>query len=194
MQGEKKVLSNFSLKKLTNPIKSLFNSQESLKKSVDDLKEQTEDHLQAINESTNEIHSNYEYFLEIESKLNKLAERVDEISMLIGLNQNQKTKELPKLTTVEKEVFLALYSLCEEKEYTTYREISKAVKLSETLIMNYITILIEKGVPIIKSYSNDITKLKLSSYFKTLQTKKDILKINADYSQQSALNNFIINK
>ncbi len=188
------MLSNFSLKKLTNPLKSLFKSQNTLNKSVDDLKEQIEDHLHAINESTNEIQSNYEYSLEMESKLNKLAERVDEISMLNGLNQNQKTRELPKLTIVEKEVFLALYSLCEEKEHTTYKEISKAVNLSETLIMNYITILVEKGIPIIKSYSNDTTKLKLSSYFKTLQTKKDIVKINADYSQQSALNTFITNK
>ena len=187
-------MSSFSIKKLGDSIKSLFNSQKTLKKSLDDSKEQIEDHLNAINENTNEIQSNYEYSLEINQKINKLAERIDEISMLTGLNKNQKIPEMPKLTTVEKEIFLALYTLCEEKEYITYHEIADAVNLSETLVMNYITILIEKGVPIIKSYSDDKTKLKLSSYFKNLQTKNNILKINEDISQQIVLNNFLKKK
>ena len=172
-------------------MKSLFKSQDSIKNSVDELKEQVDDHLEAINGNTNEIQSNYEYAVEIESKLNKLAERIDEISMLICLNPNQKMPEIPRLTTVEKQVFLALYALCDEQEYVTYQEIARAVNLSETLIMSYITILIEKGIPIIKSYSNDMTRLKLSSYFKDLQTKNNILKINEDISKQIVLNSFI---
>lgn len=182
---------NFSFKKLSSSIKSLFNPHNSLKKAVEELKEQVEDHLLSINQNTNEIQSNYAYSLKIDPKLNKLAERIEEISMLNGLNKHQKIPEMPKLTIVEKEIFLTLYTQCEEKEYTTYKKIAKAINLSETLIMNYITILIEKGIPIIKSYSDDSTKIKLSSYFKTLQTKKNILKINHDFSKQSVLNPFI---
>jgi len=191
LPGCKKVLSNFSLKQLAESVKNLFKSKEEISKNLDEIKEQIDDHLHAINETTNEIQSNYEYYLEIESKVNKLAERIDELSLLVGLNPNQKQPEIPKLTTVEKEIFLALYSICEEKEYATHEEIAKAVNLSKTLIMSYITILIEKGVPIIKSYSDDITKLKLSSYFKNMQTKNDILKLNDDISKQIVLNNFI---
>jgi predicted transcriptional regulator len=188
------VLSKFSIKKLGESVRSLFRSNEQNSKNLDEIKEQLDDHFHAINETTNEIQSNYEYSLEIESKLSKLAERVDEISLLIGLNPNQKQPEIPKLTTVEKEIFLALYSLCEEKEYATHEEIAKAVNLSKTLIMSYITILIEKGIPIIKSYSDDTIKLRLSSYFKNMQTKNDILKINDDISKQIVLNNFIQRK
>lgn len=176
---------------MINSIQSLFKSHNSLKKSVDDLKEQVDDHLQAINESTNEIQSNYEYLLELESKMNKLAERIEELSLIMSINPNQKSPEMPKLTTVEKEIFLALYSISEQQEYATYKEISDAVNLSETLIMNYITILIEKGIPIIKNYSDDVTKLKLSSYFKNMQTKQNILKINEDISKQIVLKNFL---
>jgi len=172
-------------------IKALFTSQKHIKKSLEDVKEQVDDHLNAINENTNELQSNYEYAREIDLKINKLTERIDEISMITGLNQKQKKLEMPKLTTVEKEIFLALYKLCEEKESATYKEISETVHLSETLVMNYITILIEKGVPIIKSYADDKTKIKLSSYFKNIQTKKNILKINEDISQQIVLNEFI---
>jgi len=190
------MLSNFDIKKLGFSIKSLskFNAKnEETKKELEALKEQIEDHLHAINENTNEIQSNYEYAREIEEKVEKLAERIDELSLLIGLNPNQKNPEMPKLTTVEKEIFLALYAICEEKEYAAYEEISAAVNLSQTLVMNYITVLIEKGIPIIKSY-DDTTKIKLSSYFKNLQTKNNILKINEDISKQIVLNSYISGK
>ena len=188
------VLSNLNPKKIVESLKSLFNSNNLVKESLEELKEQNEDHLISINENTNEIQSNYEYSLELNQKINKLAERIDEISMLLNLKPDQKSIQMPKLTTVEKEIFLALYSICEQQEYATYKEIGDSVNLSETLIMNYITILIEKGVPIIKSYNDDKTKLKLSSYFKDLQTKSNILKITEDISQQSALNKFVKGK
>ena len=172
-------------------LKSLFNSNKILKEELKQLKEQNEDHLTSINENTNEIQANYEYYVEFESKMDRIAERIDEISMMVGLQKNQKNPEIPKLTTVEKEVFLALYTLCEQQEYASYKDISKTVNLSETLVMHYITILIEKGVPIIKTYSNKKARLKMSSYFKTLQTKKDILRINEDLSQQIILDKFI---
>jgi len=186
------MLSNFNLKKLGFSLRSLKSKDDtdSIKKEIETLKEQVEDHLHAINESTNEIQSNYEYTREIESKFDKLAERIDELSLLIGLNPTQRSPEMPKLTTVEKEIFLALYAISEQKEYATYEEIANSVNLSQTLVMSYITILIEKGIPIIKSY-DDTTKIKLSSYFKTLQTKNNILKINEDISKQIILNNYL---
>ena len=187
-------MSNFSIKKLAFSVKSLFDSHNPLKKSVEELKEQNEDHLNSINENTNELQSNYEYSLEIDSKLNKLAERIDEISMTLGVSKQQEMPEIPKLSTMEKGIFLALYKFCDEYEYTTYKDIAEAVNLSETLIMNYITILLEKGIPIIKSYVGGRTRLKLSSYFKNIQTKKDILRINQDASKQIVLNNFISEK
>jgi predicted transcriptional regulator len=180
-----------SLKKIGESVKTLFNSQNSMKNSVEDMKEQVEDHLTSINENTNEIQSNYEYSMEVDEKINKLAERIDELSMLAGINKKQKKSEMPKLTTVEKQIFLALYTLCDEQEYVSYREIASIVNLSETLVMNYLTILIEKGVPIIKSYKDNETKIKLSSYFKNLQTKNNILKINQDITKQVILSSYI---
>lgn len=180
-----------SLKKISDSLKNLFNSQNSLKKTTEELKEQVEDHLTSINENTNELQSNYEYSMELDGKINKLAERIDEISMLIGLQKKKKKSEMPKLTTVEKQIFLALYTLCDQQESASYREIASIVNLSETLIMSYITILIEKGIPIIKSYKDNKTTLKLSSYFKNLQTKNNILKINQDITKQVILSSYI---
>ncbi|MEK6828081.1 MAG: hypothetical protein AABX78_01910, partial [Nanoarchaeota archaeon] len=47
------------------------------------IKQEFEEHLQAINENTNEISANYEYICELESKLDKLSERVDQIQMYL---------------------------------------------------------------------------------------------------------------
>lgn len=187
------MLLNFNIKKLVYTIKSKLSSSKILKSSINDLKDQTEDHLCSINENTNEIHANYEHALEIESKIDKLAERMDEISMLFGAAEVVKNPTIPKLSRVEKAVFLALYALSEEMQYVTYRQISESVNLSETLVMNYITILIEKGVPIIKSYGGNRTRLRVSSYFKNRQTKSDILKLNHDASKQVVLNSYLVN-
>jgi|TARA_Y100000310_G_scaffold278140_1_gene296404 predicted transcriptional regulator len=186
-----KTLSKFSLSNIQENIRKIFSSHDDIKQNIEEMKEQVEDHLTSINENTNEIQANYEHSLEVEEKINKIAERIDEITMILSLHKDPKTKEMPKLTTVEKEVFLALYKICDEKDQTTYKEIAEMINLSDTLVMNYITILIEKGIPIIKSYAGTRTKLKLSTYFKNLQTKKDILKINDDISEQIVLNKYI---
>ena len=112
--------------------------------------------------------------------------------MFIGMHPEQKhDNEIPVLTTQEKRVFLTLYALTEEKEHTTYKDIALKISLPETLVMNYMTNLIEKGIPIIKSYSNGEILLKISSYFKTKQTKTNILKISEDISKQIQLNNYV---
>lgn len=181
---------NLSCKKLASSVRALFRSHSSLKKAQNELKEQIEDHLEAINENTNEIQANYEHSLEIEEKINKIAERIDEISMVVGLSSRKKN-DIPKLTIIEKQIFLALYKLCDEQEYASYYDIARMVNVSETLVMSYITILIEKGIPIIKSYSGSQARVRLSSYFKNIQTKKNILRVNHDVTKQAVLQSFV---
>ncbi len=186
------MFSIFKNQKKAGFLKGLFSAKNKIKKALDDVKEQLEDHLTSINENTNEIQANYEYVHEVESKINKLTERIDEISMFIGMHPQQRNdSEIPVLTTQEKRVFLVLYAITEEKEHTTYKEIALKLSLPETLVMNYITNLIEKRIPIIKSYSNNEIRLKISSYFKTKQTKTNILRINEDISKQIQLNNYV---
>ena len=45
------------------------------------IKDEFEDHLTTINENTNEIQANYELVCNIDQKLNKLAERMDEMEL-----------------------------------------------------------------------------------------------------------------
>lgn len=154
-----------------------------IKQEFTKVKHQFEEHLQAINENTNEIAANYEYICEIEGKLDKLSSRVDEIQMYLeygsGISIARKDNfEVKRLTRMEQQVFLVIYTLEEEKNSVTYEDIAKKLDISEQLAGSYVTSIIEKGVPIIKRYINSKPFLRLDPEFKNLQTKENILQLS----------------
>ena len=147
------------------------------------IKHEFEEHWQAINENTNEISANYEYTRELEIKLDKLSERVDQIQMYLESNSGiavakRNNFDVKKLNRREQEVFLVIYTLEEEKGSLTYEDIARKLNISEQLAGCYVTSLIEKGVPIMKRYFNSKPFLKLDPVFKTLQTKENILQLS----------------
>ena len=145
------------------------------------IKNEMDEHLQAINENTNEIAANYEYICEIEKKLDRLSERLDYVQMHLegsGLVANRKDFDVKRLNRREQDVFLVIYTLEEEKGSITYEDIACKLNISEHLAGNYVTSLIEKGVPIIKRYYNSRPHLRLDPEFKTLQAKENILQLS----------------
>ena len=144
------------------------------------LKDELEDHLVAINENTSEIQSNYEYLCELDNKITKLNERIDEIfgvlSQLTGkkLNKTSNYEDIDPLTTMEKNVFLNLYT---EDQPISYADLAKKMNMSISLARQYITNLLEKGIPIQKKYLSQRPYIYLDQKFKNLQAKKNILKI-----------------
>jgi len=154
-----------------------------LRAEFTNIRDEFEEHLQSINENTNEISANYEYICEIESKLDKLSERVDNIQMYLESNSGMVVSrkndfDVKKLNRREQEVFLVIYTLEEEKGSLTYGDIAKKLGISEHLAGNYVTSIIEKGVPIIKRYINSKPYLRLDPDFKTLQAKENILQLS----------------
>ena len=147
------------------------------------IRHEFEEHLQAINENTNEIASNYEYTCELEKKVEKFSERLDQVQMHLESNGAMPTAkrtnfDVKKLNRREQEVFLVIYTLEEEKGSVTYEDISKKLGISEYLAANYVTSIIQKGVPIIKRYLNSRPYLRLDQEFKTLQIKENILQLS----------------
>jgi len=148
-----------------NPLKSLFK----------EIKEELNEHLNAINQNTNEIQSNYEYLCELDNKIEKLREMLDE---LLLLKQEQKKQyQVDKLTRIEQKTYLALYLIEEEKGAATYIDIAKKLGITLELAQSYILSLIEKGIPIQKRYINNTPFLTIDPDFKSLQTKQNILQI-----------------
>lgn len=168
---------NIDLSRLNKRIKADFKK----------MRQELEEHLQAINENTNEISANYEYVCGIERKIDKMMERIDEIQMHLeanssGSGQNFSSKscnfDVEKLNKKEQEVFLIIYTMEEEKGCVSYRDIAEKLAISEHLAGSYVTSLIEKGVPIIKRYVGSTPYLSLNTEFKTLQTKENILQLS----------------
>ncbi len=154
--------------------------EENLKLSFNKIKEEMNDHLQAINENTSEINSTNSYVSEIEERLNKLAERLDDIearlSELSGKKEVNETnfKDII-LTPKEQEIFFILYS--RTGDLLDYKEISRALGLTEQLVRKYIGSMINKGIPIIKKYFEEKVYIVLDSDFRNLQAKKNIIKL-----------------
>jgi len=139
-----------------------------------------DEHLDTINVNSSEIQSNYEYLCELDNKIAKLNERIDEIFNILSKLTGKKLLKKPKfedidpLTTTEKNVFLNLYT---EEKPVTYHQLAKKMKMPIPLVREYVTNLLEKGIPIQKTYVNTIPHILLDPKFKNLQAKKNILKI-----------------
>jgi DNA-binding CsgD family transcriptional regulator len=151
-----------------------------LKNSFTKIKEEFNDHLDAINENTNEISANYEYILQIENKIEKLNEKLDEVCMFISQFQGKSlNKELFKdidLTSREQEIFLLLYA--RNGDLIDAKEMAKLLGLTEEKIKTYISNLSLKGIPIIKKYLDGIIYYILDYDFRNLQAKENIIKID----------------
>lgn len=148
-----------------------------MKKAFTSIKEEMADHLESINQNTNEIQSNYEFLCEIDSKIEKLNEKIEEIQMFLFPElASKKNYAIDQLTEREQEIFLVLYA--SEDTTLTFHDIGRKTGLPSSLVKEYVKNLIKKGVPIIKTCSNDQISVSLGPDFKALQAKENIAKIN----------------
>ena len=128
------------------------------------IREEMDDHLEAINSNTNEIMSNYEYMCQLDSRLSKVEEKLDELLLAAGIHPSSKYHDfkLPKLTKSEQELYEFLLEI--EKPIGC-RELAFKLALTQTLLAEYLTALIEKGIPVGKRYSGSDILISLDVRF-----------------------------
>ena len=160
----------------TNTKQEASELSQQLKETFDGFKEELEDHLTAINENTNEIQSNYELISQLSQKLDMMEERLESVELM--LNNQQTPQKIEKLSKKEEKIFMVLYR--EEKNYMSYSAVGAALFISETSARYYISLLTNKGVPIIKKTHNNKTYIKLNSHFRAEQAKQNILGLSPD--------------
>ena len=177
-----------SLKRLFSRTSEIDDKIQKIDTSFSGLKDEFNDHLEAINENTNEIQLNYEYMCEMDQKIAKLSERMDEVTMLLRkqagiMIEERPVFEISPLTKKEKEIFQALYVLEEEKGSVSYTDIGRRLGLPESLVQSYTANLLEKGVPIIKRYVHNQVFLKLDTVFREIQAKENLVGIDPSISE-----------
>lgn len=156
------------------------NVSEELKKSREEL----DDHLQAINENTNEIQGNYEYLCELDSKIEKYTQKLENMQIQMERmaqdNMSVMNSGGVSLTRMEQELFLTLYTA----ESMTMSEIAINMKMSDTLVRKAVANLIRKGIPIVRDLKGSIPVVNIASEFKDLQAKETIVDIDPIVAQK----------
>ncbi len=142
------------------------------------IREEFDDHLESINDNTNEIQANYEYISKIDEKLEKMKKQLDQLeswmSRMTGVSVTEEEERRIFLTENEKRVFLILYTASEE-DRITYGKMAEDLNENEFLVRGYVTNLLEKGVPIQKRYSERQVYLSLDREFREKQAKNNIV-------------------
>lgn len=145
------------------------------------VKTELTEHLDSINQNTNEIQILYGYLAELENKLDKLSERMDRINMSDKRTMEQDMKI--SLTPREEEIFITLYM---SSKIMTSSEIAKVLGLTDELVNTHIFKLISKGIPIQKDFFEEKSYFSLDRTFKDLQARKNIIKISEHVLEQFA--------
>jgi hypothetical protein len=162
--------------------KKIKEMEESIKQAFDVVREELDEHREGINQTSNEIQTNYEYLCKIESKIEKLGERMDELTMFIKQLQGQKERKfiVSPLTRKEQEVFLVIYM----NDGVSVKDVGRRLALTQELVECYLGNLLTKGVPLIrKKFDANLDIITLDAEFKSLQTKENILQINEEVCQ-----------
>ncbi|MBW3016191.1 hypothetical protein KY309_01100, partial [Candidatus Woesearchaeota archaeon] len=146
---------------------------------LESMREELDDHRLAINENTDELAATNEFMNDMSRKLDKLAERVDELALLVKGVKDDKKFDFQPLTGKEKQVFQALYVLTESQPYASYEQVARKVLLEKSAVINAVTSMIQKGVPVLKRYDGNTAFLKLDAGFRILQARKNIVKIDS---------------
>lgn len=156
---------------------------EKLNDVVGAIREELDDHRQAINEGTQEVAATNEFLNEVTSRLDKLTERVDELTLLIKGAKGEKSFEIRPLSEKEKDVFSSLYLLTESQPYVTYEQIARHASLSKDLAITYITMMIQKGIPVLKKHQGSKVFVRLDDAFRQKQARENIVGLSAPLSR-----------
>ena len=143
------------------------------------MRGELDDHRVAINENTDEVVATNDFLNELSRKLDKLTERVDDLVLHVKGEKVVKEFTFKPLTEREKEVFQALYVLTESQPYASYEQIARKSLLSKSMVMDHVTCMIEKGLPVMKKRDGNRIFMRLDPEFRQLQAKKNIVGVTA---------------
>ncbi len=152
---------------------SFLDLDKKLKSAFSKIKEEFEDHLTAINENTDEMSSVHEQLNDLDGKIEKLSERMDEIQMM--LSKVASSSSSLALNSNEQKVFLVLYTV--EETPLSYSDIARRANLTELQVKANIMALSNKGIPIMERIIDGQPYFRLDKKFKELQAKQNLIKI-----------------
>ncbi len=141
------------------------------------VREELDNHLDTINQSTEEIQSAFEFLMELDKKVEKLGERLDQLEPLLNPIVKSEQVVLPHR---EQEVFVLLYAT---HERLPVKELARKLGLTVEMVDNYVCSMISKKIPILRELEGETCWVSLDGRFKELQAKQSVIRINEDVTQ-----------
>ncbi|HEC96361.1 MAG TPA: hypothetical protein ENI59_01630 [Euryarchaeota archaeon] len=145
------------------------------------VKAELDEHLESINQNTAEIQANSGLLAEMEAKVDKICERLDELELVVNPGKFKRVDA--KLTPREQEVFMMLYL----SKGLSLGEIARRLGFTQDMVNSYIFNLISKGVPVRKELVGDVLVFSLDPEFKDLQARRNVLEIDPRISRQMTM-------
>lgn len=160
--------------------------EEKIKLSFSKIKYELEDHLDSINQNTNEILYNHHKIIDLEKKVDLLTQRINEMDLMF---ENQKSNSnsnfdykgilYKEFSGIEKKVLY--YLLSKNNNEITLPDIILYTGLEIEKVEQIIYNLIKSGIPIIKTYSkDDKIFIGIDYNFKIQQRKENFLQIKEE--------------
>ncbi|MEA3429670.1 MAG: hypothetical protein U9R08_00180 [Nanoarchaeota archaeon] len=163
--------------------KSLEILKRSLKSSFAKIKEEFEMHLSSINDNTGEIAANADHISDLEHRIDKLNEKLEEILMILSqLPKETKSFIIKPLTINEKQVLMGVYT---SSKPISYAILAQNLNISESVVQSYVEGLISKKIPLIITHKNATPYLSLDTDFKEMQAKENILGIEQKHLNET---------
>ncbi|MCA9478649.1 MAG: hypothetical protein KC535_05875 [Nanoarchaeota archaeon] len=144
------------------------------------IKDELNEHLDAINQNTAELTTAYQYIAQLESRIEKLNERIDELTLTVQGSVATPSYSID-LSLREQEVFLSLYMSAEP---LCVEEMAKQLGLTSELVGVSLNKLVSKGVPLIRKTVNELTFFSLESSFKSMQARKNVVPVSESVAAQ----------
>lgn len=164
------------VRKVSNISKDVATLKINFKGVISNLKEELDVHLDSINQNTNEIQSNYEYLAELDAKIDKLTEKIDNIQMELNPEISKYQHLNINLSKKEQEFFMNLYTV---EDRISINELAKKSGITYNMCISLIDSFNSKGIPIVKQIVEGELLISLEYNFKDIQARKNILMIDS---------------
>jgi len=165
-----------------------------LKAAFKKIREERDEHLESINQITNELQTAFDYISELESKYEKLKEITDELQIFknsLLLNDKSHFSNIV-LSLEEQKLFLTMY-IFGEKEPLSWKFLSSKINMIDNALRNVLSSLLDKKIPITKEKIGTEWYFNIDPRFRELQSKENIITIHESVSKgiyEKSLNNF----
>ena len=144
-----------------------------MQRKLDLIRAALEEHVSAINDNSSEIQALFDYLHQVEVKVDKLSQRLDQVQL--DDKPLEEKHHIASLNHIEKAIFLVLYT---EETPLSFEEIASKTELPVGLVPECVSSLVQKGIPLRRSYSNDQLFFTLDKQFKETQAKENVVNLS----------------